>query len=125
MTFRSTPTVTMGPCSKPERYSASPPAGTLTVVAESGTIMFGVPQVRRVSVREPRQDLAGSSAKRCLMSLRGAWGTLLSPCIVRFHALLIVDRFFQPMAYGPCNVIVLSGPFTPYRLPLTRLIPYR
>ena len=31
-----------------------------------------VPQVRRAPAREPRQDLAGSSAKRCPVSLRGA-----------------------------------------------------
>ena len=34
-----------------------------------------MPQVRRAPAREPRQDLAGSSAKRCPVSLRGAWGT--------------------------------------------------
>jgi DNA polymerase III subunit gamma/tau len=37
-----------------------------------------MPQVRRVPAREPRQDLAGSSAKRCPVQLRGAWGTSLS-----------------------------------------------
>src|SRR5215207_4102189 len=40
--------------------------------------IFLVPQVRRAPAREPRQDLAGSSAKRCPVSLRGAWGTFLS-----------------------------------------------
>ena len=39
--------------------------------------MLEVPQVRRALARESRQDLAGSSAKRCLVSLRGAWGILL------------------------------------------------
>src|SRR5688572_10563394 len=38
-------------------------------------VRFRVPQVRRVPAREPRQDLAGSSAKRCPVQLRGAWGT--------------------------------------------------
>ena len=35
-------------------------------------VIFEVPQVRRAPAREPRQDLAGSSAKRCPVSLRGA-----------------------------------------------------
>src|SRR5687768_13006982 len=38
-------------------------------------VRFRAPQVRRVPAREPRQDLAGSSAKRCPVQLRGAWGT--------------------------------------------------
>src|ERR687892_861169 len=40
-------------------------------------VIFTMPQVRRAPAREPRQDLAGSSAKRCPVSLRGAWGTSL------------------------------------------------
>jgi hypothetical protein len=36
--------------------------------------ILSLPQVRRALARESRQDLAGSSAKRCLVSLRGAWG---------------------------------------------------
>src|SRR5438309_8474045 len=40
-------------------------------------LIFRVPQVRRLSAREPRQAPAGSSAKRCRDSLRGAWGILL------------------------------------------------
>src|SRR5205814_6905405 len=39
---------------------------------------FRLPQVRRLSAREPRQAPAGSSAKRCRDSLRGAWGNFLS-----------------------------------------------
>ena len=39
---------------------------------------FLPPQVRRSSTREPRQALAGSSAKRCRASLRGAWGIPLT-----------------------------------------------
>ena len=35
-------------------------------------VILRVPQVRRAPAREPRQDLAGSSAKRCPVSLRGA-----------------------------------------------------
>jgi len=37
-----------------------------------GPAILPVPQVRRAPAREPRQDLAGSSAKRCPVSLRGA-----------------------------------------------------
>src|SRR5438270_3322780 len=37
-------------------------------------LIFNTPQVRRLSAREPRQAPAGSSAKRCRDSLRGAWG---------------------------------------------------
>lgn len=37
-------------------------------------ITLQVPQVRRVRAREPRQNRAGSSAKRSSVSLREAWG---------------------------------------------------
>src|ERR1041385_7473514 len=40
--------------------------------------IFRTPQVRRAPARESRQDLAGSSAKRCPVQLRGAWGTSFS-----------------------------------------------
>ena len=36
-----------------------------------------LPQVRRVRAREPRQDRAGSSAKRSPVSLREAWGVYI------------------------------------------------
>src|SRR5574338_38784 len=59
------------------------------------------PQVRRALARESRQDLAGSSAKRCPVSLRGAWGTFLSAMTIslarryrpkRFADLLVQDH---------------------------------
>jgi SnoaL-like protein len=40
--------------------------------ADPGRVILLVPQVRRAPAREPRQDLAGSSAKRCPVLLRGA-----------------------------------------------------
>lgn len=42
---------------------------------------FHLPQVRRASAREPRQDREGSSAKRCHASLRVAWGNHSSPVL--------------------------------------------
>ena len=48
------------------------------LVRNVACVRFLAPQVRRVSAREPRQDLAGSSAKRCPVQLRGAWGTPLA-----------------------------------------------
>ena len=36
-----------------------------------------MPQVRRARAREPRQDREGSSAKRCRVSLREAWGNFI------------------------------------------------
>src|SRR2546425_12412992 len=49
----------------------------LSLFSRSLSYYLSVPQVRRSSTREPRQALAGSSAKRCRASLRGAWGILL------------------------------------------------
>ncbi len=59
-----------------------------------------MPQVRRAPARESRQDLAGSSAKRCPVSLRVAWGTPSDPVIAlarkyrprRFTDLLVQDH---------------------------------
>lgn len=39
---------------------------------------FHMPQVRRASAREPRQDREGSSAKRWHASLRVPWGNSLA-----------------------------------------------
>ena len=55
----------------PTRLLAFPPQRRTTILLS--------PQVRRALAREPRQDLAGSSAKRCPVSLRGAWGTSFFP----------------------------------------------
>src|SRR3989441_8630578 len=46
----------------------------LSLFSRSLSYYLSVPQVRRSSSREPRQALAGSSAKRCRAPLRGAWG---------------------------------------------------
>src|SRR5690349_5364369 len=55
-----------------------------------------MPQVRRALAREPRQDLAGSSAKRCPVSLRGAWGTLIF-----FPTLMIaLARRYRPKRFS-------------------------
>src|SRR2546425_10826879 len=57
----------------------------LSLFSRSLSYYLSVPQVRRSSTREPRQALAGSSAKRCRASLRGAWGIRLrnAECGVR------------------------------------------
>ena len=56
-----------------DMYSSNLPAAQVTRVPSAGrAVIFRVPQVRRAPAREPRQDLAGSSAKRCPVSLRGA-----------------------------------------------------
>src|SRR5947207_12829259 len=48
-----------------------------SLIIDHRSLIFQAPQVRRLSAREPRQAPAGSSAKRCRDSLRGAWGILL------------------------------------------------
>ena len=69
----------------------------------SGRTILLVPQVRRAPAREPRQDLAGSSAKRCPVSLRGAWGTLLSRRPVS-TAMIALARRYRPKRFADLMV---------------------
>ena len=82
----------------PQSHNPQPP-----FTRGPGMCTFLVPQVRRALAREPRQDLAGSSAKRCPVSLRVAWGTFLSSS-------------FRPSVL-PCDGTGAAAPAMPHQPP--------
>src|SRR5436309_14209054 len=60
-------------------------------------MIFQAPQVRRSSAREPRQAPAGSSAKRCRVSLRGAWGISI---LARLMPMIALARKYRPKRFS-------------------------
>src|SRR6266700_3713150 len=66
-------------------------------------MIFQAPQVRRLSAREPRQAPAGSSAKRCRVSLRVAWGIphrLQSAILARLVRMIALARKYRPKRFS-------------------------